>query len=158
MGNDNSKSTIENQQLILQLQHQILNNNSDSNNINIQNHLQHTKNTLNTQHTRHTQEYTKNTFNKSNNVLLYDTKPLTVFDILNNKKIMDEVDKNPKTKCKLLDKILNEHKHIMTSTQVIHITQLLAKTRLQCNNIDYISNNDNDYNENNGNVIDIDDE
>jgi len=39
---------------------------------------------------------------------------------------MGEIDKNPQQKRKLLEKILNEHRHIMTSNQVSRINQQLA--------------------------------
>ena len=38
---------------------------------------------------------------------------------------MMEIDKNPKTKRKLLEKLLNEHRHMMTSNQVTRISQML---------------------------------
>ena len=38
---------------------------------------------------------------------------------------MVEIDKNPATKRKFLEKLLNEHRHIMTSNQVQRITYIL---------------------------------
>jgi len=72
--------------------------------------------------------------------------------ILGNKELMMEIDKNPSTKRKLLEKILNEHRHTMTSNQVSRITQIL-------NNLPPEDNNDvskyafqNIYNNNNNNT------
>ena len=107
MGNDSSKSTIENQQLILQLQNQILQAN---NNTQYQTNQQHYKN----HHTQHP----SNTVNNPQ-------QTRTLFDILNNKQMMIEVDKNPATKRKLLTKLLKEHSHIMTSNQVQRINDML---------------------------------
>ena len=46
--------------------------------------------------------------------------------ILGNKELMAEIDKKPQQKRKLLEKILNEHRHMMTSRQVSRITQQLS--------------------------------
>ena len=137
MGNDNSKTTIENQQLILQLQHQILNSNSNNN-------TNPTKSTLSSEEIQFTKAH-KNT--NTNNDYQYNNMPTTLFDILNNKKIMDDVEKNPLTKRKLLEKILNEHRHIMTSAQVNKITHMLEKlprVQQQYNN-NYNNNTTSDY-------------
>lgn len=82
MGNDNSKIALENQQMILQLQHQL-------------NSRQH------------------------------ESKPRTLFEILKNKKLMQEIEKNPITKRKLLEKLLKEHKHVMTNSQIQRINNIL---------------------------------
>jgi len=160
MGNDNSKSTIENQQMILQLQQQILNNQRQSasppmnppqqpNHIpnNIPSHIPRTQmynphhipnpgageyydsslpvlSPAELQHrTHHPKQVPSNIH--SNFPSSQNTKPKTLFDILNNKKMMEEVDKNPATKRKLLERLLNEHRHIMTTSQVQRITQML---------------------------------
>ena len=122
MGNDNSKSTIENQQLILQLQNQILQANASTN--------------TNTHYQTNQQQYTNHQIqspgghssNHRPQVSDVNTNPQhtrTLFDILNNKQMMIEVDKNPATKRKLLTKLLKEHSHIMTSNQVQRINDML---------------------------------
>jgi len=133
MGNDNSKATVENQQMILQLQQQILNN-QRPNQPNIQNQQyqqQHQGNGESynrqlpvisaaelQQRAAHPTMINQTQGNRQN-------KPNSLFDILNNKKMMEEVDKNPNTKRKLLEKLLNEHRHIMTTSQVQRITTML---------------------------------
>ena len=122
MGNDNSKSTIENQQLILQLQNQILQANASTH--------------ANTHYQTNQQQYTNHQIqspgghssNHRPQVSDVNTNPQhtrTLFDILNNKQMMIEVDKNPATKRKLLTKLLKEHSHIMTSNQVQRINDML---------------------------------
>jgi len=155
MGNDNSKSTIENQQMILQLQQQILNNQRQAASPQINPHYpqqpSHIPRTqMHNPHQIHNPgagEYydsslpvlspaelqQRNIHPNSQSTLLKDsynsshqnTKPKTLFDILNNKKMMEEVDKNPATKRKLLERLLNEHRYIMTTSQVQRITQML---------------------------------
>ena len=107
MGNDSSKSTIENQQLILQLQNQILQANN------------------NTQYQTNQQHYTNHHTQHPTNTVNNPQQTRTLFDILNNKQMMIEVDKNPATKRKLLTKLLKEHSHIMTSNQVQRINDML---------------------------------
>jgi curved DNA-binding protein CbpA len=150
MGNDNSKSTIENQQMILQLQQQILNNqlnqhkypqkhfnpNGNSNintntfdrpkisNISVGEYYDRSLPVLSPaeiqQSNIHPHSSMMHDISKNTN-----SKPKTLFDILNNKKMMEEVDKNPATKRKLLERLLNEHRHIMTASQVKRITHML---------------------------------
>ena len=48
-----------------------------------------------------------------------------LLEILSNKDLMREIDKKPSTKRKLLEKLLSEHRHIMTSAQVSRLTQIL---------------------------------
>jgi curved DNA-binding protein CbpA len=139
MGNDNSKITLENQQLLLQLQQQALNN---------QQHQQHQQ-ALNNQQ-QHMQKFNLHYGFGSNKQInsnmpvispvelqqrvMHPTKtgklpntdsPSSLMDILHNKKLMMEIDKNPQTKRKFLERLLCEHQHIMTSSQVMRIKQIL---------------------------------
>ena len=50
-----------------------------------------------------------------------------LLEILSNKDLMREIDKKPSTKRKLLEKLLSEHRHIMTSAQVSRLTQILTR-------------------------------
>jgi len=146
MGNDNSKATVENQQMILQLQQQILNNQRPNQPVirnrqnqngtgefynrqlpvisaaELQQRTVHPTmmNQMN-QNDYHQNQDNANISSKPNK----HNKPNSLFDILNNKKMMEEVDKNPNTKRKLLEKLLNEHRHIMTTSQVQRITTML---------------------------------
>jgi curved DNA-binding protein CbpA len=174
MGNDNSKSTIENQQLIMQLQQQILNQQQTQqaqqaqqsqqppqqsytqqplNNQNQFNQSSHSRPTINTNHTN-SNSNTNDIYNRqlpvispaelSNNIrnnrplhqsqyydqVLPETSKtsgtVNLLSILGNKELMKEIDKNPQQKRKLLEKILNEHRHTMTTTQVTRINQILS--------------------------------
>ena len=160
MGNDNSKSTIENQQLIMQLQQQLINQQNQQNQQNQHNQYnQNRNNQYNNQHNN--QHYTPQNINNdiynrqlpvispaelSNNIRnnrpphqsqnYQQTLPTSLENnktgsqnllaILSNKELMAEIDKKPQTKRKLLEKILNEHRHMMTSNQVSRINQLLS--------------------------------
>lgn len=162
MGNDNSKSTIENQQLIMQLQQQILNNQNKQPQQNPQqNQYQQQQQQQNQyqqkqqnqyqqqQHTQHPDIYNRqlpviSPAELSNNIRnnrppqqsqYYDQTPpeiskqsgtVNLLSILGNKELMKEIDKNPQQKRKLLEKILSEHKHTMTSSQVTRINQILS--------------------------------
>ena len=129
MGNDNSKVTLENQQLLLQLQQQALNNQ----------YQQHPHIQSNSQYQSNSNQYRKSnlpvispaelqqrvihptqTHQPQNN-----EQPRTLMDILHNKKLMTEIEKNPQTKRKFLERLLGEHQHIMTSNQVMRIKQML---------------------------------
>jgi hypothetical protein len=161
MGNDNSKSTLENQQMIMQLQQQILQQQQQQQQQRQQQHYSQQYNNYNPPQFRpHPQYPNQNTQNyalpvispaellqrNSNHPttqLKYDTsKPemngqkTNLLDILKNKKVMNEIDKNPRAKRKLLEKMLNEHRHIMTSTQVSRIMQILDTLPPLDNNYD----------------------
>ena len=150
MGNDSSKSTVENQQLIMQLQQQLINQ---------QQHQQHQQN-YNQNHSQnynqnysqnHNQNYSQNhNHNNNNNYSQPIISPAELqrgvnpyknqekqninsntssanklLAILGNKDLMAKIDKNPTQKRKLLEKLLNEHRHMMTTNQVTRITQML---------------------------------
>lgn len=138
MGNDNSKTAIENQQLLLQLQQQALSNTRyPPNQTQYYNQQQHTQyNPQMQQNHRNAnlpvispaelqQRVMHPTMGSSQVSDDGGTKPRTLMDILHNKKLMAEVEKNPQTKRKFLERLLNEHQHIMTSTQVSRINQML---------------------------------
>jgi curved DNA-binding protein CbpA len=161
MGNDNSKSTIENQQLIMQLQQQLLNQQQAQQTQQRQQSYQHQP--IQTQfqqssHSRptinHPNTNTNDIYNRqlpvispaelSNNIrnnrplhqsqyydqLLPETSKqsgtVNLLSILGNKDLMKEIDKKPHQKRKLLEKILNEHRHTMTTAQVTRINQILS--------------------------------
>ena len=128
MGNDNSKVTLENQQLLLQLQQQALNNHPNSK---YQSHSNHqSKSNLpvispaelqqRVMHPTQNHQLQNNEQPRTNN-----EQPRTLMDILHNKKLMAEIEKNPQTKRKFLERLLGEHQHIMTSTQVMRVKQML---------------------------------
>jgi len=135
MGNDNSKATVENQQMILQLQQQILNNQRPNQTNPRNQHNPGNQQPLSEFYNRQLpvisaaelqQRATHPTMmNQMNQNEYQQPKPNSLFDILNNKKMMEEVEKNPNTKRKLLEKLLNEHRHIMTTSQVQRITTML---------------------------------
>ena len=109
MGNDNSKSTIENQQLIMQLQQQLMN----------QQKTQNQQQNYNQQQQQNTNPIT----NPNSNSNAASANKLLA--ILGNKDLMAKIDKNPSQKRKLLEKLLNEHRHMMTTNQVTRITNML---------------------------------
>jgi len=127
MGNDNSKTTIENQQLIMQLQQQLLQRNNN------QQFRQPHQTQSQSPHLQ--QQYTPQTPQPPQAHPPQAPHPpqgpqpqssaTKLLDILGNKELMMEIDKNPKTKRKLLEKLLNEHRHMMTSNQVTRISQML---------------------------------
>ena len=122
MGNDNSKTTIENQQLIMQLQQQLLqrNNNQQFRQPPQSPYIPQSQSPYipQPQPSYIPQSHTPQTPQPQSSA----TKLL---DILGNRELMMEIDKNPKTKRKLLEKLLNEHRHMMTSNQVTRISQML---------------------------------
>ena len=160
MGNDSSKSTIENQQLIMQLQQQLLNQQKNQyppqQTYPPQNQFQQSTYTRPTIHSNHSNNHTNTNdiYNRqlpvispaelSNNVrnnrplhqsqyydqVLPETSKqsgtVNLLSILGNKDLMKEIDKNPQQKRKLLEKILNEHRHTMTTAQVSRINQILS--------------------------------
>ena len=154
MGNDTSKSTIENQQLIMQLQNQLLQQQNQYNN------SQPRQTQQNQQYTHRNQlpvispaELLQKNMNhpltqlrnepqdRQNNKLNNDNEGVNLLSILGNKDLMREIDKNPRAKRKMLEKLLNQHRHIMTSSQVSRISQIL----------DSLPPLDNSYNSNIGN-------
>ena len=168
MGNDNSKSTIENQQLIMQLQQQLLNQQKNQQQTQYnqyhqqQNQFQKQQvNKLNqfnqANQANQANQYTPQNLNDdmynrqlpvispaelSNNIRnnrpphylqqgqhqapLSNSGTVNLLSILGNKELMKEIDKNPQQKRKLLEKILNEHRHTMTLSQVTRINQILS--------------------------------
>ena len=124
MGNDTSKSTIENQQLIMQLQQQILNNqrNQQPNlpNINIQAKQQNPQ-----QHHQNPQHMQPNFNNQYGQSPHSYSNEIPIANILQNKQMLNEIDKNPTAKRKMLEKLLNEQRHIMTTQQIQKISQIL---------------------------------
>jgi curved DNA-binding protein CbpA len=102
MGNDNSKATLDNQQLIMQLQQQILQQQQQNNNVSRPIHIP-----------------------KVNNVNPNANQPLSVPHILHNKDLLHKIDQNPVAKRKLLEKLLNEQSHVMSSQQIIKINSIL---------------------------------
>jgi len=137
MGNDNSKVTLENQQLLLQLQQQALNNNQNQYHANQQYNIQRQSNSnlpvispaelqQRVMHpTYATQNHQTNQFHNNEQPQHQQHQPRTLMDILHNKKLMSEIEKNPQTKRKFLERLLSEHQHIMTSNQVTRIKQML---------------------------------
>jgi curved DNA-binding protein CbpA len=123
MGNDSSKQTIENQQMIMQLQQQILNQKSTPqfqqriiSPAELQQRSPHPGYPIATPHN----------INYPQSSSQQKSPPIkSLMDILHNKVLMAEIDKNPATKRKFLEKLLNEHRHIMTSAQVQRIYSLL---------------------------------
>jgi len=182
MGNDNSKSTIENQQMIMQLQQQLINQQTQhqhqqQNQQQQQNHQQHTpqknnnnmynrqlpvispaelsNNIRNNRPPQQSQQYqqTVSTPEDTNTNNKNGTHKLLA--ILGNKELMDEIDKKPQQKRKLLEKILNEHRHMMTSSQVSRINQQLSTLPpLDNYNNNSLNNRQNYSNINNTNNID----
>ena len=59
------------------------------------------------------------------NTSMNGTPKLSAMDIFNNKELMQEVNKNHRAKRKLLEKLLNDHRHVMTSSQIGRINQIL---------------------------------
>ena len=139
MGNDSSKQTIENQQLILQLQQQLIHQHKD-------NHPQISPKPKQSNQQSYQQSYqyplvsklpvispaellqrtphpTQQEFNQ--NLQPETRRPRSLLDILHDKTLMAEIDKNPNTKRKFLERLLNEHRHIMTTQQVHRITAIL---------------------------------
>ena len=162
MGNDSSKSTIENQQLIMQLQNQLLQQQNQYNN---NSQPRQTQQNQHTNYNNNSQQRQNANINHSLPVIspaellqknmqhpltqlrneppdrTNDREGINLLSILGNKDLMREIDKNPRAKRKMLEKLLNEHRHIMTSSQVSRISQIL----------DSLPPLDNSYNSNIGN-------
>jgi len=168
MGNDNSKSTIENQQLIMQLQQQLMNqqnNNQQQQNYNQPHNRNSNFNTNAYMNQNHNQNHNHNQIHNHNPVISpaelqrginpykkheqdqQNTNPITnpnsnsnaasankLLAILGNKDLMAKIDKNPSQKRKLLEKLLNEHRHMMTTNQVTRITNMLNNLPPENNN------------------------
>jgi hypothetical protein len=140
MGNDTSKTAIENQQLIMQLQKQVLQHQyeqqmRDQYNRNHQQN-QYQQQQINSRlpvisaaelHQRNLHPQ-RNMDNIERNIPDIHDTPATpsIFEIMANKDLMREIDKNPSTKRKLLEKLLNEHRHVMTTAQVNRINNILS--------------------------------
>ena len=143
MGNESSKQATEQQQLILQLQQQL--STQQKNNIPPQNYKKELHNNYSNysnnissrlpvispaellQREPHpTRNYEFQT-HQTPHLPPHQTshQPQSLLEILNNKVLMAEIDKNPNTKRKFLERLLNEHKHIMTTQQVQRITNIL---------------------------------
>ena len=144
MGNDNSKQTIENQQMILQLQNQLLkqqqyyHNPTKYSTPQLQNqYVNVVKSPAELQqrqtHPTFQNIESSNTSNTSNTI----KTRMTLLDILNNPDMMSEIDKNPTRKRKFLERLLQEHRHIMTTNQVNKINYILNK--LPPAEVNYIS-------------------
>jgi len=131
MGNDNSKTTLENQQLIMQMQQQLLqqqqqqqqqrNNNTNNYRYNQEPMISpaELQRGINPYKKQQEQEQSQNSQNRES------SSAIKLLEILGNKELMQEIDKNPSTKRKLLEKLINNHRHMMTSNQVTRITQML---------------------------------
>ena len=141
MGNDSSKQTIENQQLILQLQQQLM----------YQQHRDHPSQQIPSQPAsqqsyqqqpptvtprlpvispaellQRTPHPIRGEFSQSHEPQFEETqRPRSLLDIFHDKALMAEIDKNPSTKRKFLERLLNEHRHVMTTQQVQRITGIL---------------------------------
>jgi hypothetical protein len=151
MGNDNSKTTIENQQLIMQLQQQLEQQNQ-MNQLRQQHNHQNNQNNQNQQNQNQNNRYNNpvispaelqkgvNPYLKQQQSQMHNfqekdsSSAVKLLEILGNKDLMKEIDKNPSTKRKLLEKLLNNHKHMMTSSQVTRINQMLNNLPPENNN------------------------
>ena len=136
MGNDSSKQTIENQQMILQLQQQLMQQQKRVHQPQIPSHLA-SQQLYQQQSTathrlpvispaellQRTPHPTRVEF--SQEPPSEARRPRSLLDILHDKSLMMEIDKNPTTKRKFLERLLNEHRHVMTTQQVQRITTIL---------------------------------
>lgn len=129
MGNDSSKQTIENQQMIMQLQQQILNQRSNPHYQNQSYHQPHQSYPPRIISPAQLQQRSPHpgypTHDNTSTAQSQQPQPKSLMDILHNKELMAEIDKNPATKRKFLEKLLNEHRHIMTTAQVQRINTIL---------------------------------
>lgn len=135
MGNDSSKTAIENQQMILQLQQQLEQQkqymqSAPSRDSRAQQNQREPGRNYNLpvispaemlQRAPHPGYY-QDEYNDNSRS---STKPRSLLDILHDKHLMAEIDKNPATKRKFLERLLNEHRHVMTAAQVARITHIL---------------------------------
>ena len=134
MGNDSSKQAIENQQLILQLQNQLMHQQRHNipqqqipnQQFNPQFHQQSPPARLPVISPAELLQRTPHPTRDFSQEPLQETRrPRSLLDILHDKSLMMEIDKNPATKRKFLDRLLNEHRHVMTTQQVQRITAIL---------------------------------
>uniref|UniRef100_A0A6C0HLZ6 J domain-containing protein n=1 Tax=viral metagenome TaxID=1070528 RepID=A0A6C0HLZ6_9ZZZZ len=126
MGNDNSKATIENQQLIMQLQQQILQNTNPQQHHQNPQHQQHKQNQQHQQHHQNPQHQQNPQHHQNPQHQQNPQQPNNfINNILQNKKILAQIENNPIAKRKLLEKLLNEYRHLMTSQQTLKITEIL---------------------------------
>ena len=140
MGNDSSKQTIENQQMILQLQNQLMQQQKRVQYPQIPSHpashpasQQLYQQQPSTTHRlpvispaellQRTPHPTRGEFSQEQQSEA--RRPRSLLDILHDKSLMSEIDKNPTTKRKFLERLLNEHRHVMTTQQVQRITTIL---------------------------------
>jgi hypothetical protein len=119
MGNETSKSTIENQQLIMQLQQQILNNQRGP----TQQQPLPSYNQM--QQQPRLQPRLPPRMPNINSINPNAHENISITNILQNKELLHKIDGNPVAKRKLLEKLLNEHRHVMTTHQINKITMLL---------------------------------
>lgn len=120
MGNETSKSTIENQQLIMQLQQQILNNQRNTP-AQAPSYQQ-----MNQQRTHgNIPGHGPSNIPRMNSINPNTHENISIQNILQNKELLHKIDGNPIAKRKLLEKLLNEHRHVMTTQQINKITMLL---------------------------------
>lgn len=133
MGNDNSKTTIENQQLIMQLQQQLYQQSLQNQKPQHPLQPQHPPQQHNTQHPKsHNQQYPQP--NRTNPIPNKSDGLNKILSILANKELMMKIEQKPGAKRKLLEKLLNEYRHIMTSNQVLRISQALNSLPPEDNN------------------------
>jgi len=148
MGNSDSKLEIENQQLIMQFKQQLqkqqklqeqLQNKEQQNqqqynsNINLVISPAELQKSIDP-YTKQQEQIHLQNYNSNSNSNLNNSSTHTLLEILGNKEMMKEINKNPSTKRKLLEKLLNNHRHMMTSLQVTHITQMLNNLPPENNN------------------------
>lgn len=139
MGNDTSKATVENQQLIMQLQQQILNNQH----VPVNNVPYHLKQPM--QNSNHFTQYSHQLPQTHNNlhqqipqsIIQQSTIPrvnsinpnadqnISIPHIIQNKHLLQQIDANPIAKRKLLEKLLVEQRHVMSTQQIQKITNML---------------------------------
>ena len=144
MGNDNSKSAIENQQLIMQLQQQLQQQQMQNQYAPPPPQQYKYQNTQNPMHLPMNQSSVispaelqrnrgimptrlRHQDNSQGNIQQQNNKSSgnKLLAILGNKELMAKIDKNPSQKRKLLEKLLGEHRYMMTSSQVSRITNML---------------------------------
>jgi curved DNA-binding protein CbpA len=147
MGNSDSKSSVENQQLIMQLQQQLQQ----------QQFQQHQQQQHHQQQFHHQQNHSpvinpvispaelqrgvnpyarqqEQMQSQNSNSTSNSSSTSKLLEILGNKEMMKEIDKNPSTKRKFLEKLLNNHRHMMTNLQVTRITNMLNNLPPENNN------------------------
>jgi curved DNA-binding protein CbpA len=127
MGNDSSKQAIENQQLILQLQNQLMQQQRQTYPQQIPNQQFYQQSPPARLPVISPAELLQRTPHPMRDFSQepHRRQPRSLLDILNDKSLMIEIDKNPATKRKFLERLLNEHRHVMTTQQVQRITSIL---------------------------------